>query len=130
VSAVPNNEEHRKIVKFLITGALRTAASYGVFLLALWAGLGHTLALVADCIFAMTLGYVLNRSWTFASQGRPAAPIPKYIAAYVIAFGVNWVPLELLVREGVNPAPAQIPCLALATVASYILQRYWVFKGH
>ncbi len=124
------NEEHRKIAKFILAGVLRTAAGYGLYLLLLWIGLHYNLALASDYVLAISVGYVVNRSWTFSNQGRPKAALLKYILAYVLVFVFNWLALELVIRAGMGPALGQIPCLVLATVASYLLQRYWVFRGH
>ena len=60
----------------------------------------------------------------------PKASLPKYVFAYVLVFVLNWAALNLAVGAGMGPALGQIPSLALATVASYLLQRLWVFKGH
>ncbi len=124
------NEEHRKIAKFILVGVLKTAAGYGLYLLLLWIGLHYNLALASDYVLSISVGYVVNRSWTFSNQGRPQAALLKYVLAYVLVFVFNWLALELAIRAGMGPSLGQIPCLVLATVASYLLQRYWVFRGH
>lgn len=123
-------EEHRKIAKFIVSGVLKTAAGYGIFLLLLWAGLQKNLAVAGDYVFAVSVGYVVNRSWTFSNQGTPKFALTKYVVAFVLVFALDNAVLEIFVQVGLQPAIARLPSLVVATVASYLLQRYWVFKGH
>jgi putative flippase GtrA len=122
-------EEQRKIVKFILSGVMKTACGYGLFLLVLWTGLHRDIALATDYLFAATVGYVVNRSWTFPNQGHQSYRILKYVLAYVLVFVLNSFALDVTVRSGMEPAKGQILCLVPATVASYLLQRYWVFQG-
>jgi putative flippase GtrA len=123
------NEEQRKIAKFIVVGVIKTGLGYSLFLLVLWLGMHHDIALAADYFFAVTLGYVVNRSWTFSNQGQATAPLLKYVLSYVFVYILNALALEFAIRLGMGPATGQLPCLVLATVASYVLQRYWVFRG-
>ena len=123
------NPEQRKIVRFILVGGFKTAVGYGLYLLLLWFGLHHDVALAGDYLFAITVGYVINRSWTFTNQGRPTAPVLKYVLSYILVFVLNSLALDLAIELGTGPELGQIPCLVLATVASYLLQRYWVFQG-
>lgn len=124
------NEEQRKIAKFILVGVFKTACGYGLYLLLLWIGLRYDLALASEYVFVVSVGYVVNRSWTFSNQGRSRAALLKYVLAYVLVFVLNYLALKLAVGAGIGPAVGQIPCLVLATVASYLLQRYWVFRGY
>jgi putative flippase GtrA len=123
------NQEQRKFVKFLLVGGFKTVSAYGVYLLLLWGGLHYNLALVGDYVFGILLGYRLNRSWTFADQGRTQGAFPRYVSANVLAFLINALALNLAVEVGMDPAIGQIPSLAIATIASYLLQRHYVFTS-
>jgi putative flippase GtrA len=123
------SEEQRKFAKFVLVGGFKTVSAYGVYLLLLWCGLHYNLALVGDYIFGILVGYGLNRSWTFADQGRAQGAFLKYVSANVLAFVINALALNLAVGFGMGPAIGQIPSLAIATIASYLLQRHYVFTS-
>ena len=90
----------------------------------------YQLALGAEYVFAFSTGYVLNRFWTFSNQGRPNAALLKYGIAFLVAFALEWLVLVLVSKAGIGLDWGRIPSLVLATVASYLLQRYWAFQGH
>lgn len=124
------NEEQRKVAKFVLVGGGKTICGYVLYLTLLWIGLHYNVALLGDYVVGVAVGYVLSRTWTFSNQGQPKAAVLKYLVAFVLVFLLNWAALNLVVGAGMDPASGQIPCLVLATVASYLLQRYWVFRGH
>ena len=125
------NEEQRKIAKFVLVGVVRTACSVGLYyFLLLSIGLHFGLALAGEYVLAFSTGYVLNRSWTFANQGSLEAAFSKYAVAFALAFVMDYLLLEVAIGAGMGPRLGRIPALVLATVVSYLLQRYWVFKGH
>ncbi len=123
------NPEHRKVAKFILVGSFNTGAMLGLYWLLIWLGLHYKLALTADYAVGAVLGYLLNRAWTFASQGRSKAGFPKYVATYVFVFGLNFVLLHIAVETvGMDAFWGQIPALALVTIVSYLMQRFWVFR--
>jgi putative flippase GtrA len=124
------NDEHSKIVKFIIAGVCKVVSGYIVYLLVLWIGLHYSLALAADYVFGVSIGYVVNRYWTFSSQGRPKAAFFKYIVTYVVVFVLELMTLNLAIQAGMSSELGRIPSLVCATVAAYVLQRHWAFKGH
>lgn len=124
------HEERSKVVKFLIVGGTNTALMYGLYLLLLWVGVAYVPAVIADYAIGIAVGYLLNRHWTFASQGRPTYGFLKYCTSYVGVFLLNLVLLVGFVELGdIDEGIAQIPAIGLATVASYLLQRRWVFRA-
>jgi putative flippase GtrA len=124
--------ELRRLVLFGVIGTLNTAICYALYAalveLADW---NYKLALVADYVFGIVLGYVLHRVSTFADRKNLKQAFGKYTLSLVAAFLLNYVALEWLVEKQVLGAlAAQAVAMTLATVASYLVQKHWVFRSH
>ena len=121
--------ELRRLAKFVVAGALNTCVCYALFAalihLARW---HHDAALAADYAAGIAVGFVLQRSMTFGRGGAFLGTLGRYAATYLAVFVANLLALDLLVRVlRVDPLVAQAACLAVMTVASYVLQKRWVF---
>ena len=124
-----NKEEQRKLLKFLIVGGSNTLVMFALYALLIYVGLDYRLAITADYVLGICLGYALNRYWTFKSQGKPKLGFLKYCVSYVGAFVLNFVLLVGFVELfGLGEYVGQVAAIALATIAMYPLQRIWVFK--
>ncbi len=124
-----NPGERRKLFRFFVVGGSNFVVMYGVFLVVLNLGFHHDLALAADYGLGIVYNYVLNRFWTFRAQGKPTHGFVKLCASYGVMFLINLVLLEGFVHlAGLSSAIAQIPAVGLTAVASYFMQRFWVFK--
>lgn len=116
-------------MRFVGVGALNTACMYALFVALVALGVHRTVALAADYVGGVLLGYALQRRWTFADRdGAPGSGV-RYLVVYVAIFAANALLLELFVRGfGLRPAVAQVPALVIAMAGSYVLQRSWVFR--
>jgi putative flippase GtrA len=126
---LPPRKEQLQFLKFVIVGGTNTAITYGIYLLLLSGGLHHQWALAGDYALGIVYGYLLNRYWTFRSQGKPANSIAKYCLTYGGMWAINFVLLMLFVdmfkwRSDLG----QIPAMGISVIAVYFLQRSWVFK--
>ncbi|MEO6598093.1 MAG: GtrA family protein [Planctomycetota bacterium] len=118
-----------KSFKFLFVGGLNTLVFYGVYVLLVWLGCHYSLALVLEYCGGIVTGYVMNRHWTFAGHGRTNRDFPKYLAANGGAFVLNMLLLGAIVESGLmGPVVGQIAAIGIASVASFLLQNYWVFR--
>lgn len=123
------SSERTKVLRFLIVGGTNTAIMYGIYLALLWLGVPYLAAVIADYALGIVYGYSLNRWWTFRAHGRPRYGFVKYCTSYALVFGLNVALLVPFVEWfGWRADLAQIPAIAIATVASYGAQRLWVFR--
>jgi putative flippase GtrA len=131
-SLPPRVAEHKRLALFVIVGTVNTAICYALFALLVHAfGWHYNLALVADYAFGTLLGYVLHRLSTFADRKPLRRAFRKYTLALVVAFIVNLLLLDALVAHAwLNPLVAQALAMSVATLASYVLQKHWVFRAH
>ena len=77
----------------------------------------------------LSLSYFLNRFVTFQSKKNKSTEFFKFLIVYIIAFGLNLLTLYFLIKHNiVNAAYAQIISGIFYILASFILQKFFVFK--
>jgi putative flippase GtrA len=123
------------IVRFVIVGGFNTALTYGVYCFFLYLGFHYQAALLCEYSVGICVGYVLNRYWTFGDQksaqpDKTATSFVRYATTYGGVYIGNVVLLSLIVEMGwLSPMIGQIIALAIISLASFIMQKYWVFAG-
>ena len=114
-------------MRFLLTGGLNTAFSYGVYLLLL-APLGYRWAYVLAFAAGVALSYAMLRWVVFQTAGR------QHAWALVAATHLGQLLLGLAVVEGWvrvlgwPPAWAALASVAVCVPVVYAVHR-WVFRG-
>lgn len=125
----PSEAIPAKTLKFLVVGAINTAAFYGVYVLLVWLGCHYALALVIEYCGGIVTGYVMNRFWTFASHGRTPREFSRYFATYGAVFLFNMLLLGGIVESRLmGPVAGQMVAMGAAAMASFGMQNYWVFR--
>ena len=115
-----------RFVRFLLTGGLNTAVTYGVYLLLL-GPIGYRWAYVASFVFGIGLSYAMLRWFVFQNAGR------KHAWALVAATQLGRFVVGLAVVElwaGVLGWPKALAALASVAVCvplTYAVHR-WVFR--
>ena len=115
-----------RFVRFLLTGGLNTAVTYGVYLLLL-GPIGYRWAYVASFVFGIGLSYAMLRWLVFQNAGR------KHAWALVAAtqlgqFVVGLAVVELWVAVlGWPQALAALASVAVCVPLTYAVHR-WVFR--
>lgn len=124
--------ELRRLMLFTVMGTLNTVVCYALFAaLVHWAGWHYNLALVADYAFGIGLGYVLHRGSTFADRKHLSQAFGKYTVTLVATFLLNLALLDAIVAlDLLEPLTAQAVAMTAVTLASYLLQKHWVFRAH
>lgn len=73
-------------LRFIVVGVLNTAIDFAVLFLLTHFGLGVFLANMISTSIALGFSFIVNRSYTFRSQGNPVSQIVKFLA--VTLFGL------------------------------------------
>lgn len=77
----------------------------------------------------LSLSYLLNRFFTFQSINKISTEFSKFLFVFIIAYGLNLFTLFFLIENNiVNAAYAQIISGIFYILASFILQKFFVFK--
>jgi putative flippase GtrA len=120
-----------EVLRFLANGLLATAVHYAI----LWAGFGLGVfasagaTSAAASVVASTVAFFGNRHFVFASRAPVAGQVLPFVAVYAAialfhgAFLGIWT--DLL---GLAYTPGFLVALAIATVASYLMNKHLVFR--
>jgi putative flippase GtrA len=96
-------------------------------------GIHHALAAIGAFVVAVSNNFLLNRIWTFRTQGarehHAGFQAARFFAVSVAGLGVNLVVLTLLVDlAGVRELPAQAIAVAVAMPVNFIGNKLWTFR--
>ena len=121
-----------QMVRFGLTGGLLTVlVAAGYWAVATFLGVEPMLSLTLNYLAFTALGYVLHRRWSFKGHGaRDRAGVRKVRFFVVNTFGflLNQFFVWFLVKHLGGPAWwAVIPILLVTPLATFSLQRWWVF---
>jgi putative flippase GtrA len=104
--------------------------TYALYAGLVWYGIHYLLALTIEYAIGILAGFIANRQWTFANRDRIGPALFRYIATYCGVYVFNAVLLTFFVElADMHKLLAQLFALGIATIASYIAQRWWVFRN-
>ena len=122
--------EFKHLVRFVIVGGVNTALTYALYAGLVWYGIHYLLALTIEYAVGILAGFIANRQWTFANRDHIGPALFRYIAMYCGVYVLNAVLLTFFVElADMHKLLAQLFALGIATIASYIAQRRWVFRN-
>jgi len=118
-----------QFTRYAIVGVGSNLALFLLYLLLTGSGMGHKLAATVSYVLGVLLTFVLNRSWSFRSGGRPAGQLGRYAAAHVLGYGINLLGLYTFVDLGGFRHPwVQGMMIVVVAVILFLLQKFWVFR--
>jgi len=131
-----------QLVRFILTGALSAMVDYGLLVVLMAVGLGYIPAKALSFVAGTTTAYLINRRWTFASDGsrrKFAAVMGLYALTFVLQVGIFAVLYPWLVSLGLdaeflpNMQWAQligfVIAQGIATAVNFVVQRMVIFKA-
>lgn len=117
--------------RFVITGIANTAVGLAVIVFcAEVLGFSAYLANAMGYAAGLTLGFAMNRHWTFGDRQNLRRTAPRYLAAFAVSYAMNLLVLAACLRLFHLPALfAQAAALATYSVVFYLLCRWLVFAS-
>ena len=82
-------ESQKQLKRFLVVGFSSVAIDCITYFLALSFGLAREPSKAIGYISGMLVGFVLNKTWTFRSQGKIGSEIATYFFLYCVTFIAN-----------------------------------------
>lgn len=124
-----------QLTRFVITGALSAVVDFGLLVILMHLGLGHTAAKACSFVAGTTTAYLINRRWTFRaepSKRRFAAVVALYAMTFALQVGLFSVVFEALTRQGLGRLTVQVVAFVIAqgvaTTVNFLVQRMVIFK--
>ena len=142
MSSEPDSEAtrlglHTQLIRFVITGGLSAVVDFGLLVVLMnLAGLDHNTAKAISFIAGTTTAYLINRRWTFQSDGSKrkfAAVVLLYGLTFVLQVGLFAVllPLGAGARPAARPSRRSVGFViaqGVATTVNFIVQRGLIFR--
>ncbi len=121
----------REAVRYLLVGSLGTAAHLLVLTVCVeYLQMGVVHASIAGFLAALSVSYVLNHYWTFASARAPFGSLWRYFLVSVFGLLLNtsmvYMMVELLHWWYLT---SQLAVIFVVPTISFILNRYWSFAS-
>jgi putative flippase GtrA len=124
-----------QLVRFVLTGGLSAIVDFGLLVILMALGLGHTPAKATSFIAGTTTAYLINRRWTFRaspSTRRFIAVVVLYAVTFALQVGLFSVLFTLLTAQGLSQLTVQIIAFVIAqgvaTTVNFIVQRSVIFR--
>lgn len=118
--------ELMRLARFVVVGTFNTGFSYVVYCVALFAGAPFELANLIAVVAGILLGYRTHLRFVFADAHSPR--LRRYVVVWVALYLLNISLIRLLVDSGLNAYTAGAVTLPLMVAASYVLNRWIVFR--
>jgi len=121
-----------QLVRYIVAGLAVTILA--AFLYTVAATFLHIRPLAANCVSTLcgvVVSYAVHSRWSFAPErdGGEARMMLRFLVAAAFAFALNslwvWLATGLLHLPPIAPVPAMI---FVTPLASFLLNRYWVFE--
>jgi putative flippase GtrA len=124
-----------QLVRFVITGGFSAVVDFGLLVILMALGLGHTLAKAASFVAGTTTAYLINRRWTFRaapSTGRFLAVVVLYALTFALQVGIFSLLFTFLTAQGLGRFAVQVIAFVIAqgvaTTVNFIVQRSVIFR--
>ena len=114
----------------MIVGVANTLFGLGVIYVAKWLTVvGDVAANALGYAVGISLGFVLNRRWTFRDRGSVGATLTRYCVVILLGYALNLsVVVWLIEGVGANPYLAQAFGIPPYFLFVYVASRLFVFK--
>jgi putative flippase GtrA len=124
-----------QLVRFVITGGLSAVVDFGLLVILMALGLGHTSAKAVSFVAGTTTAYLINRRWTFRatpSTRRFLAVVVLYAVTFALQVGLFSVLFTWLTAQGLSRLAVQVIAFVIAqgvaTTVNFIVQRSVIFR--
>lgn len=116
--------------KFLVVGAANTLVALGTIIFTInFFGFGDVAANLSGYTIGLTLGFILNRHWTFqAIDRRSISLVIGYLAAFAVSYALNLIVVLVVLETGTDHLLAQVCGIPAYTGAFFLLCRFVVFR--
>lgn len=123
-----------QLVRFVAVGAVSAVVDYGILVLLMQLGLGHTPAKACSFVAGTTTAYLLNRRWTFGAAGSHRtflAVLVLYGSTFAVQVGLfallyPWLEGTFGVR--VAQIVGFVIAQGVATTVNFVVQRTLIFR--
>ena len=115
----------RRLLKFLLVGALNTVFGYSLFAFFIFLGVHYSLAVLLSTILGILFNFKTIGRLVFGSHNNRL--IFRFVATYGVTYLLNVATLKVLDSFRVNMYIAGLLLLVPLALVSFVLQKKYVF---
>lgn len=115
-----------QFLRFLLVGGLNTIVGYGLFALFTWMGMPYPVAIGLATVLGVLFNYQSTGRLVFSGPGR--GRLWRFFAVYGVVYVMNVAAVAALLQAGINVYLANALAIPPLVVASFLLQRTFVFR--
>ncbi|MGH8473898.1 MAG: GtrA family protein [Gammaproteobacteria bacterium] len=121
----------RPLGRFLGVGAVNTLIGLGaIYACKRLLGFVDVLANVSGYAVGLTIGFLLNRHWTFGHTGNVRVAALRFLAVFGVAYSVNLLCVLLAIRAtGIDDYVSQAIGILPYTAIFYLGSRLYAFRS-
>lgn len=116
------------LAKYSVAGLVNTLVGYAVIFGCMAWGLGPVVSNVLGYCVGFVTSFLQSRHWVFRSKGGVVDEGLRFIPAFLVAFAVNFLVLQGLLKVGINPYLAQLGACVAFVVVGFVLNYLFVFR--
>jgi len=109
----------KQLTRYAVIGIASNLAGYLAYLLLTFLDVGPKLAMTTVYLTGAIFGFLGNRQWTFAHEGRVVPTMLKYALAHSAGYSLNYSILYLFVDRMLYPHQA-VQAVAIGVVAGFL----------
>src|SRR6202049_4330818 len=113
--------------RFVLVGLLNTGLSYAVYAACVAAGVPYWLANFIALICGIVCGFFMQGALVFGN--RDSRRVGRFLLIWLIIYICQTFAIGLLVSRGLSASAAGLLVLPGTAMASYVVQKYFVFRG-
>lgn len=120
----------KQFFRFVTVGVFNTLLGYGVIFACMYlVKMSPESSNVAGYAVGLVASYVLHRKYTFNSRQNRHSEIVRFLAGFGVAYASNFAVLVILIHKmGIHVGVSQILAGVAYVVASFVMNKYFVFK--
>jgi len=116
----------KQIISFILVGIINTIFGYSIYALFIYLGLNYVLASLFSTIIGIFFNFRTIGNFVFKSKNNRL--LFKFFQVYIIVFLVNIAIIKLFKSVGLNDYFSGAIAILFASVVSFLLNKYYVFK--
>jgi len=116
----------RQVVAFLFVGGVNTVFGYAVYAGFVYLGVSYPLAILFSTILGVLFNFKSIGYYVFNVNRNSS--MPKFILVYSFIYSLNVLIVGVLNRYGFDLYLSGIAAIIPASIFSFILNKYYVFK--
>jgi putative flippase GtrA len=119
----------QQAMRFVVTGGINTAFSYGIYAACIFMGAGYAIASGVSIVCGVLFSYKTTSTVVFGPGYRGS--LVRYIGSYVIVYLFSVLILKTMDEFGINAYLAGVLAAPPCAVLSFALLKLFVFRtGH